>query len=211
MKTCGKCHKNQEDSEFYKKNDRKESSSYCKTCLYVYQKQRWIDRKFKAVELLGGKCSICGYNKCLDALEFHHLDPSKKEFAFNKMRLISWPRMIKELKKCILLCANCHRETHYQEKTYGNSESNKLQKIELKPTGTCLTCKVDVYGTKYCSYKCAQLGRRKVKRPTKDVLKQELSKYSMEALGRKYNVSGKAIRKWAEQYELEFGQALKNG
>lgn len=36
--------------------------------------------KIQAVKLLGGKCSICGYNKCIDALEFHHNDPSAKEF-----------------------------------------------------------------------------------------------------------------------------------
>ena len=67
----------------------------------------------KAVELLGGKCSMCGYNKCEAALEFHHLDPLLKDFSVSTRGLTrSWDKIEKELNKYILLCANCHREIH---------------------------------------------------------------------------------------------------
>lgn len=39
--------------------------------------------KIKAIEYKGGKCEICGYDKCVDALDFHHLDPSEKEFRIS--------------------------------------------------------------------------------------------------------------------------------
>jgi predicted transcriptional regulator len=67
--------------------------------------------KQKCVDYLGGKCIICGYNKSLKALEFHHRDPSKKDFPISGIRK-SWDFTKKELNKCDLLCANCHREEH---------------------------------------------------------------------------------------------------
>jgi len=69
--------------------------------------------KEMAVEYKGGKCIFCGYNKCIDALEFHHLDSKKKDFGLSARGLTrSWKRIQKELDKCILVCANCHRELH---------------------------------------------------------------------------------------------------
>ena len=66
-----------------------------------------------AVEYKGGHCGKCGYNRCIDALEFHHLDSSGKDFSISaKGYTRSWIKVKEELDKCILLCANCHREVH---------------------------------------------------------------------------------------------------
>lgn len=72
-------------------------------------------RKLKemSLEYMGSKCKICGYNKCVAALEFHHLDPTKKDFGIATSGTTkSWERIKKELDKCICVCANCHREIH---------------------------------------------------------------------------------------------------
>ena len=62
-------------------------------------------------KLYGNKCQICGYNKCSSALEFHHLNPEEKEgIVSNSYGTIK--ESLKEAKKCILICANCHREVH---------------------------------------------------------------------------------------------------
>ena len=75
-------------------------------------KKRKALRK-KAVEYKGGKCEICGYCKCAEALEFHHKDSSKKDFGISgKGYTRSWEKVKEELDKCVLLCANCHREVH---------------------------------------------------------------------------------------------------
>ena len=67
----------------------------------------------KAIEYLGGKCVYCGYNRCSAALDFHHLDEKSKSFGLSQRGLTrSWERTRKELEKCILVCANCHREIH---------------------------------------------------------------------------------------------------
>ena len=69
--------------------------------------------KKEAVRRHGGKCEICGYDKCLDALTFHHLDPTKKEFGLAQGGVThSWEEYLKESEKCILVCANCHAEIH---------------------------------------------------------------------------------------------------
>jgi hypothetical protein len=66
-----------------------------------------------AKEYKGGCCSVCGYDRCIEALEFHHLDPEKKDFGIsNKGYTRSWEKIKKELDQCEILCANCHREVH---------------------------------------------------------------------------------------------------
>ena len=68
-----------------------------------------------AIDHLGGRCSQCGYDRCLDALEFHHVDSSVKDFGIsNRGYTRSWKKVREEIEKCVLLCANCHREFHAQ-------------------------------------------------------------------------------------------------
>ena len=65
------------------------------------------------VEYKGGKCEICGYCQCIDALDMHHKNSSTKEFGISSSGLTrSWEKNKTEADKCILLCANCHREIH---------------------------------------------------------------------------------------------------
>ncbi|MEI7999365.1 MAG: hypothetical protein WCH62_07675 [Candidatus Omnitrophota bacterium] len=76
---------------------------------------------------MGGKCSACGYHKCDDALEFHHLDRSKKDFGISsKGYARSWQKVKEELDKCLLLCANCHREEHTKLQPIRESECGKI-------------------------------------------------------------------------------------
>ena len=69
-------------------------------------------RKVKelAIESKGGKCEICGYNKCIGALELHHAFGSKSFSISEKGYTRSWEKVRSEIEKCVLLCANCHRE-----------------------------------------------------------------------------------------------------
>ena len=69
--------------------------------------------RLMAVEYKGGRCQVCGYDRCTEALEFHHLDPTEKDFGIShKGYTRSWEKVKEEADKCILLCANCHREAH---------------------------------------------------------------------------------------------------
>ncbi len=81
---------------------------------YVRQQARGRARKLKLVELLGGKCVVCGYRRNFSALEFHHVDPALKEFQLDMRSLanLRWELIFDEITKCRLLCANCHAEHH---------------------------------------------------------------------------------------------------
>ena len=68
--------------------------------------------KLQAIKLLGEKCSICRYDKCIDALEFHHTNPQEKEFKLGSGNTMSWKEYKEEVLKCILVCSNCHKEIH---------------------------------------------------------------------------------------------------
>lgn len=73
----------------------------------------WRKRKKKElVEYKGGKCEMCGYNRCINALEFHHKDPNEKDFTISG-KSWSFDRLKKEVDKCTLVCSNCHNEIHY--------------------------------------------------------------------------------------------------
>ena len=95
---------------------------YYENCL------RWKNKetrniKQRLIEYKGGKCQICGYNRCQEALDFHHINQSEKDYTISGGTK-SFETLKKEVDKCILVCANCHREIHagitktvYDEKT----------------------------------------------------------------------------------------------
>jgi len=95
-----------------KKRDKREYADRREYLITAVKKRRRELRQL-AIEYKGGKCEICGYDRCNEALEFHHLDNSKKEFGISEKGYThSWAKVKKELGKCILVCANCHRELH---------------------------------------------------------------------------------------------------
>lgn len=92
------------DKRYYIKNKEK-----------VHEKKMARRKRLKeeAVNIAGGKCKNCGYNKCITALEFHHLQKNKEGNISTLLKNESRQKLLKEAEKCILLCANCHRELHY--------------------------------------------------------------------------------------------------
>lgn len=92
----------------------KRQREYNKTEKYKSQKNSnrriWSKtQKYKAILYKGGKCIICGYNKCQAALDFHHTDPLIKEGVKD---YVKFEQNKKELDKCVLVCCRCHREIH---------------------------------------------------------------------------------------------------
>lgn len=111
---CKICREYKPLSQFSPTNKKGTRSSYCKPC--AASKRRSSSQRFKqeCVDYKGGVCQRCGYNTCIAAIDFHHRDMSKKEFSLSKLHTTKLTsRVKKELDKCDLLCANCHREAHY--------------------------------------------------------------------------------------------------
>jgi transposase len=83
----------------------------CKRCRLERVSRRRRNVKRILVEEAGGKCLICGYDRCHRVLQFHHLDPSTKDFHIGEAGATrSLARSRAEARKCVLLCANCHGE-----------------------------------------------------------------------------------------------------
>lgn len=78
---------------------------------YEKLKRRRKHLKMLAFAYMGGACCDCGYSSNLGAIEFHHLDPKEKKSAISATK--TWSDIKKELDKCVMLCANCHRERHH--------------------------------------------------------------------------------------------------
>lgn len=68
--------------------------------------------KTAALDYKGNRCQLCGYDRCVKSLEFHHVRPAEKKFTASQGLEKHWPTLRKEIDKCLLLCKNCHTEAH---------------------------------------------------------------------------------------------------
>lgn len=112
IKTCTRCYKDKPISSFRFRKDRNDYNSHCRGCHCLLTSRHRLNWKANAIAYKGGKCIICGYNKCNRALNFHHINPKEKSFTISSMRALSWNTLVKEIDKCVLLCSNCHMEAH---------------------------------------------------------------------------------------------------
>lgn len=93
--------------------DPEQDREYQRAYYQKVRKQQRYNKKLQLLQMMGGKCSKCGYDKCTAALQFHHPDPSVKDFGIGDT-FRSFDKLLKEAKKCVVLCANCHAEVHFE-------------------------------------------------------------------------------------------------
>lgn len=214
-KICRKCKINKPLTYYYYGNE-------CKKCHNRRSTLRIRKIKEKCLEYKGGKCQHCEYNKYIGAIDFHHLDPKKKDFRLSKNQKTFGISHKKELDKCIALCSNCHRIEHHRlskltkEERIAEYENIQIpknilikpkSKLEPKPklikntdkSRKCNTCKGPISKrSKGLCIKCLRTESRVVKnRPSKEQIRKELEELGGYcAVGRKYGVSDNCIRKW---------------
>ena len=169
--------------------------------------------KERAVYVLGGKCQCCGYNKCIQALDFHHLNPEEKEFGIGTNTNRSWESTREEIKKCALVCANCHREIHANlidnntlTSPYDEVKANEITEL-VENTKThkiyyCHYCGAVVSSGNNCCVNCANIVKRKVERPSREELKQLIYDMPFTQIGEMYQVTDNTVRKWCKRYNL---------
>lgn len=173
-----------------------------------YNKDYFLVKKLKAIEYKGGKCKTCGYNKYYGALEFHHRNPSGKEFSWKTVRNKSWDIIFKELDKCDLLCCRCHREAHKDNKVIERAmlaiKGFKRKSKNLKRYNKICKCCNNKYialrsRSKYCGKRCTYDSMLKIKYPNN--LKYQLRLAGgQQKLAQKLGVSRSTIRR-----KLKFG------
>lgn len=104
VKRCTRCGIEKPSVDFYSHH------SECRACFNQRSVELQRKRKIQAVEYKGGKCMRCGYQGHMAVFDFHHLERSSKKFEIGLFKNRSFKNLKDELDKCILLCANCHRE-----------------------------------------------------------------------------------------------------
>lgn len=127
---CSKCQLSKEEIEYHKKANGK-LYSQCKSCHAEYRKshyhnnkQYYIDKAVKWKEAYQEwfyeiksklKCELCGEDH-LACLDFHHDDPNNKEMGVSYLlqRCASKEKILNEIEKCKVACANCHRKLHWK-------------------------------------------------------------------------------------------------
>lgn len=124
-------------------------------------RKRTKDRLFRA---FGSKCACCNYDKCLEALQFHHLDPNTKEFTISTLTsdIRGWDKIVIEARKCVMLCANCHSEVHAGLRVVPTDAPRfdesfaEYRKTDFGEQSKCVVCG-DLKPTSQntCSYSCA--------------------------------------------------------
>lgn len=116
-KICTKCGISKPEEDFYWRNKSQGiRRSECKECHKLWQKKTYNTNKDIILKAKECGCKKCG-DKRIYVIDMHHIDPSQKDEDISRiLRCCSHERLQNELKKCIPLCANCHREFHYLER-----------------------------------------------------------------------------------------------
>lgn len=165
-------------------------------------------RKLKEtlVTYKGGKCEECGYSKSMRALQFHHTDPTQKDFGIGKRTVSDLNKIFKELDKCRLLCSNCHLEEHERLDSINQDQLEQLSGVPQRDgTWTCLKCNekfLPINNERRCS-KCkpppkevkSKHPKRKVQWPDDEVLRQMVLEKPLIHIASDIGVSDNAVRK----------------
>ena len=175
-------------------------------------------RKNNLIKVSGNQCCLCGYHKTNSALEFHHLVPEEKSYSIAKNGTChDLEKDLAEIKKCILVCANCHREIHdglyalsflkekqiFLEEEAEELRRDKQQKI-TKTIYYCNKCGKQLRSktlTGMCQ-DCYRQSTRHITRPSRAELKDLIRKMPFTKIAQQYNVSDNAIRKWCKAEHL---------
>jgi hypothetical protein len=169
--------------------------------------------KERIITAMGGKCCVCGYRKCFAALALHHLDPSQKDFSFGKIRANpkSWEVIVAEIRKCVLVCHNCHSEIHVGmavvpsnaprfDEAFADYKSLESEEKILTPCPVCGILKPAHLVN--CSLECAGRSRYKVDWDHID-LAEELKIKSVVELAEELGCSDAAIHKRMKKVGLK--------
>ena len=167
---------------------RKDGRFRCKKCALEAVSNKRRRNKIALVEYKGGKCEICGYDKCIEALSFHHLDPNQKDFGVSNGDIKSLETLKREADKCILVCNNCHAELHAKQREENRLEEERLREENLR-----------LYEEKY-----ETVNHAKTPLISKiDILKDVGDNLTQKEIAMKYGVSLSTVKRYLFLYKIK--------
>lgn len=146
--------------------------------------------KQQAINYKGGKCSVCGYDKYLGSLHFHHVYPETKSYTIGQINFRKFELIVDELDKCILVCSNCHGEIHA-----GLIDAVEIYEEQLKTFPKYIK---EVKPEKF--YKPII---KISKKPSKEVLEKLVWEMPCVKIGEMFGVSDNAVNKWCKFYGIK--------
>ena len=172
-------------------------------------------RKENLIKVFGSKCCLCGFDIFPSALEFHHVNPEEKSFGLTGSGLMKkMETQLEEAKKCILVCANCHRGIHHEnikipenwKELFDDQIASTLlqehyEKLQFHATH-CKDCGVEISKGAVRCEKCSAVAQRNSIRPSREELKDMIRNMPFTKIGERYIVSDNAIRKWCKAENL---------
>lgn len=175
--------------------------------------KRWRkNSKKRIIDSMGGCCQICGYNRCTYALALHHIDPNEKEIGLGAYRANprSWNKIVEELRKCVLLCHNCHSEVHeglvtieINVKRFDETYADYTDVDSSEDLNECIVCGImKPTRNKYCSLVCSGKVSRRVNWDNVDLKYMLESGKTYVAIGRELGISDVSVRKRAKRLNL---------
>lgn len=179
---------------------------------YSYVKRWRTEMKSALVFASGGKCSICNYSRCESGLEFHHMNPSEKDFAISAWNSLNTGSITDEVTKCILVCCRCHREIHANVISIDGMISTfdmslftkKYEDLKHAHSVPCDVCGSPIpKNKKYCSCECKNASRSGIVWD-KQILESLMidNKMTFNEISLKYNVSESSIKYYAIRFGL---------
>jgi hypothetical protein len=172
--------------------------------------------KDRIIKAFGGGCCVCGYNNCVSALALHHLDPSQKDLGLGEIRANpkSWDTIVKELRKCVLVCHNHHCEIHegiitvpvdapkFDESVadYRTLEAEEGMRSDFDNCPVCNKLKRSSVIT--CSLNCAAKNRFKIDWSAVD-LKEEIKDNSITSIAERLGCSDATVHKRLKKLGLK--------
>lgn len=162
--------------------------------MYKNVKQWRHNTKQKLVEGFGGRCAICGLQDHPSVYDFHHRDPTVKDFILTG-KIRKWDVMIEEAKKCALLCCICHRKLHMGLCVLPDTVAEFVDKGKPEPpTSPCPVCgTLKSVNQVTCSVACNAKSREKLDWDAAVDYYKHCN--SMIAVARKFGCSDKAVKK----------------
>jgi len=177
---------------------------------YLAKKKRWqkddvnshLQRQNVLYEKANNTCQKCGYNEDKRMLDIHHYDHNHQNNKCDNLRILCVWCHIKHhrVKEEYILPVIITFEEMQKEVNVFHIKRQRIKKEKKQFLKICIKCK-NKFKTvtkkqKFCSYECAKVGRRKVNRPSIEILLKEIEETNYCAVGRKYGVSDNCIRKW---------------
>lgn len=173
-------------------------------------------RKSDLIKVFHSKCCICGFDAYQEALEFHHVNPEEKSFGLTDSNAVTkaLSKQLEEAKKCILVCANCHRGIHnghvilpsnykdFYDKDIAQQLLDELQAVKTHKKYYCQRCGKTINRKATFCPECAKLNSRKVNRPSRDDLKALIREKPFTQIALQFSVTDNTIRKWCDAYDL---------